>query len=42
MSASAQIRAEIEAALAHRIPSALTPQPRAIRPTAATGIAAID
>ncbi len=42
MSASAQIRAEIEAALAQRIPSALTPQPRAIRPTVATGIAAID
>jgi recombination protein RecA len=42
MPASAQIRAQIEAALAQRIPSALTPQPRAIRPTAATGIAAID
>jgi recombination protein RecA len=42
MQASAQIRAQIEAALAQRIPSALTPQPRAIRSTAATGIAAID
>jgi recombination protein RecA len=42
MPASAQIRAEIEAALAQRIPSALTPQPRAIRPIAATGIAQID
>ncbi len=42
MPASTQIRAQIEAALAHRIPSALTPQPRAIHPTAATGIAAID
>ncbi len=42
MPASAQIRAQIEAALAQRIPSALTPQPRAIRPTAATGITAVD
>ncbi len=42
MPASAQIRAEIEAALAQRIPSALTPQHRANRPTVATGIAAID
>ena len=42
MSAAAQIRAEIEAALARRIPSALTPQQRAIRPIVATGIAAID
>ena len=42
MSDSAQIRAEIEAALAQRIPSALTPQPRTIRLTVATGITAID
>ncbi len=42
MFASAQIRAEIEAALAQRIPSALTPQPRAIHPTTSTGIPAID
>jgi recombination protein RecA len=42
MPASAQIRAQIEAALAQRIPSALTPQPRAIHPTVTTGIAAID
>jgi recombination protein RecA len=42
MPASAQIRAEVEAALSQRIPSALTPQPRKIRPTVATGIAAID
>lgn len=42
MPAAAQIRAEIEAALARRIPSALTPQPRAIRPTIPTGIAAVD
>ena len=42
MSASAQIRAQIEASLAQRIPSALTPQPRAIRPIVATGITQID
>ena len=42
MPASAQIRAEIEAALAQRIPSALTPPPRIVRPTMATGIAALD
>jgi recombination protein RecA len=42
MPASAQIRAQIEAALAQRIPSALSPQPRIIHPTAATGIAAVD
>jgi len=42
MPAAAQIRAEIEAALAGRIPSALTPAPRVIRPTVATGIRAID
>ncbi len=42
MPPASQIKAEIEAALAQRIPSALTPPPRSIRPTAATGIAAID
>jgi recombination protein RecA len=42
MPPSAQVRAQIEAALAQRIPSALTPQPRTIRPTVATGIAAVD
>jgi recombination protein RecA len=42
MPAATKIRAQIEAALAQRIPSALTPQPRAISPTAATGIAPID
>lgn len=41
MSAS-QIRAEIEAALAHRIPSALTPAPRITRPKIATGIDPLD
>ena len=40
-SASA-LRSQIEAALAHRIPSALTPAPRIVRPVAPTGIAAVD
>ncbi|MBB6144680.1 RecA/RadA recombinase [Silvibacterium bohemicum] len=39
---AATVRLQIEAALAHRIPSALTPAPRTIRPVAATGIPAID
>ena len=41
MSASA-LRARINAALADRIPSALSPAPRVIRPVAATGVAEID
>jgi len=36
------LRLQIEAALANRIPSALTPAPRVIRPTAPTGILALD
>ena len=36
------IRLQIESALAHKIPSALTPAARLIRPVAATGIAALD
>ncbi|HEY1501961.1 MAG TPA: recombinase RecA [Acidobacteriaceae bacterium] len=40
---SAQLlRQQIEAALSDRIPSALTPAPRVIRPTASTGIPALD
>lgn len=42
MSSAATLRCQIEAALAHRIPSALTPAPRTIHPVAATGIQAID
>jgi hypothetical protein len=42
MSSSAILRRQIEADLANRIPSALTPAPRTIRPVAATGIQAID
>lgn len=42
MSASALLRAKIEAALSARIPSALTPAPRIIRHVAATGIRNVD
>jgi hypothetical protein len=42
MSSAATIRLQIEAALAHRIPSALTPAPRFLRPTASVGIAEVD
>jgi recombination protein RecA len=36
------LRLQIEAALADRIPSALTPAPRLLRPVASTGIPALD
>ena len=42
MSTAATLRAEIEASLAHRIPSALTPVQRIIRPVVATGIQTLD
>jgi RecA/RadA recombinase len=42
MPSAAILRHQIETTLAHRIPSALTPAPRTIRPVAATGIQAID
>ena len=42
MSTAANLRAEIEASLAHRIPSALTPVQRIIRPVVATGIRTLD
>ena len=42
MPSAAHLRLQIETALADRIPSALTPAPRVIRPTAPTGIAALD
>jgi len=42
MASAATIRLQIEAALAHRIPSALTPRPRIVRPVAPTGVAALD
>jgi hypothetical protein len=42
MPSAAILRAEIEASLAHRIPSALTPVRRIIRPVVATGIPTLD
>ena len=42
MSTAATLRAEIETSLAHRIPSALTPVQRIIRPVMATGIQTLD
>lgn len=42
MASASAIRLQIEAALAHRIPSALTPLPKVIRPVASTGVAAVD
>jgi len=36
------LRTQIESALANRIPSALTPAPRTMRPVAATGILIVD
>lgn len=42
MASAATLRLQIEAALASRIPSALTPAPRILRPVAATGVPAID
>ncbi|HEU4981291.1 MAG TPA: recombinase RecA [Acidobacteriaceae bacterium] len=42
MPSASAIRQRIEAALAERIPSALTPQPRIVRPVSPTGISAVD
>jgi recombination protein RecA len=42
MPSASTIRLQIEAKLAQKIPSALTPRPQMIRPVAATGIAALD
>ncbi|HUB19211.1 MAG TPA: hypothetical protein VL990_11300 [Acidobacteriaceae bacterium] len=42
MPSAATLRQQIEAALASRIPSALTPVPRVLCPTAPTGIPALD
>lgn len=42
MASASAIRLQIEAALAHRIPSALTPVAKAIRPVVPTGVAAVD
>lgn len=42
MLSAATLRHQIEANLAHRIPSALSPAPRTTRPVATTGIQAVD
>jgi recombination protein RecA len=42
MTSASEIRLQIESALAQKIPSALTPAPRIIRPLAATGIEPVD
>jgi recombination protein RecA len=42
MPSAATLRRQIEATLANRIPSALTPAPKTIRPVAATGIQTVD
>jgi recombination protein RecA len=42
MPTAAALRAQIEAALASRIPSALSPTPRLLRPLAPTGISRVD
>ena len=42
MSSAAAIRSQIEAALADRIPSALTPPAKTIRPVTPTGIRSVD
>lgn len=42
MCSAATLRRQIESTLANRIPSALTPAPRTIRPVAATGIQTVD
>jgi hypothetical protein len=42
MPSATVLRLEIERALAHRFPAALTPAPRTIREVAATGIAEVD
>jgi recombination protein RecA len=42
MASALALRAQIEAALADRIPSALTPAPRMVRPVVPTGMGAVD
>lgn len=42
MPSALTIRQQIEAALAHKLPSALTPAPKMIRPVVPTGVAALD
>jgi recombination protein RecA len=42
MISSSAIRFQIETALAQKIPSALTPAPKMVRPVAGTGIETLD
>ncbi|HYK37802.1 ATPase domain-containing protein [Alloacidobacterium sp.] len=42
MPSATLLRAQIEAALADRIPSALTPAPRLVRPVSSTGVEETD
>lgn len=42
MTSTSSLRVQIESALAHKIPSALTPRARIVRPTTPTGIQAVD
>lgn len=42
MPASATIRVQVESALAHKFPSALTPPARMVRPVVSTGISQLD
>jgi len=42
MSSASTLRLQIESNLARRIPSALTPAPKMIRPVAVTGIESVD
>jgi hypothetical protein len=42
MASAAAIRLQIETSLAHRIPYALTPRPRVVRPVVSTGVAILD
>jgi recombination protein RecA len=42
MPSSTTLRLQVEATLANRIPSTLTPAQKVIRPIAPTGVAAVD
>ena len=42
MPSAAQLRTQIESTLARRVPSALTPGARVVRPVASTGVTAVD
>jgi recombination protein RecA len=42
MTSSSSLRVQIESALAHKMPSALTPRARVVSPTTPTGIQAVD